>query len=164
MAALAQQVLNRCDQVASFTEEAGKITRTFLSGPMRGLHQLVTAWMSAAGMTVHCDPAGNLIGRYEGVTPSLPVLMIGSHLDTVPDAGKYDGVLGVLLAKYVFIPGLVAAGNKTSISVWLINFRVSPDTLLLAFAVSVGVGVLAGFVPALRSSQRKIVDGLRQVV
>jgi putative ABC transport system permease protein len=74
------------------------------------------------------------------------------------------GVLGVALAKYFFIPALVAAGNKTSISVWLINFRVTPETLLLAFGVSVGVGILAGFVPAVRSSRLKIVDGLRQVV
>jgi len=74
------------------------------------------------------------------------------------------GVLGVLLAKYIFIPLLVAAGNKTSISAWLVNFRVSPQTLLLAFGVSVSVGILAGFVPAIGSSQRKIVDGLRQVV
>jgi allantoate deiminase len=97
LASLARHVLNRCDQVASFTEEPGKITRTFLSEPMRGLHQLVTGWMRAAGMIVHCDPAGNLIGRYEGASPALPVLMLGSHLDTVPDAGKFDGVLGVLL-------------------------------------------------------------------
>jgi allantoate deiminase len=94
---LAQQVVTRCDQVAAFTEEPGRITRTFLSKPVRGLHELVTGWMRAAGMTVHCDPAGNLIGRYEGASPALPVLLIGSHLDTVPDAGKYDGVLGVLL-------------------------------------------------------------------
>jgi putative ABC transport system permease protein len=74
------------------------------------------------------------------------------------------GFLGVLLAKYFFVPGLVAAGNKTSISAWLVNFRVSPQTLILAFGISVGVGILAGFVPAIRSSQRRIVDGLRQVV
>ncbi|MDQ6894147.1 MAG: ABC transporter permease [Acidobacteriota bacterium] len=74
------------------------------------------------------------------------------------------GLLGVALAKFFFVPALVAAGNKTSISIWLINFKVSADTLALAFAVSVGVGILAGFVPAIRSSRLKIVDGLRQVV
>jgi len=74
------------------------------------------------------------------------------------------GILGVLLAKFVFIPALVALGNKTSISAWLVNFRVSGETLLMAFVISVGVGILAGFVPAIRSSQRRIVDGLRQVV
>ena len=74
------------------------------------------------------------------------------------------GILGVLLAKYLFVPALVAAGNKTSISAWLVNFHVSGETLLMAFVISVGVGILAGFVPAIRSSQRRIVDGLRQVV
>ncbi len=74
------------------------------------------------------------------------------------------GVLGVLLAKYFFIPALVAAGNKTSISIWLVNFKVGAPTLAMAFAVSVGVGILAGFIPAVRSSQLNIVDGLRKVV
>ena len=74
------------------------------------------------------------------------------------------GILGVLLAKFVLIPLLVAGGNKTSISIWLVNFKVSPQTLALAFVVSVGVGILAGFVPAINSSRLKIVDGLRKVV
>lgn len=74
------------------------------------------------------------------------------------------GFLGVLLAKVFFIPMLLAVGNKTSISIWLVNFRVTPQTLALAFGVSVGVGILAGFAPALRSSRLRIVDGLRQVV
>jgi putative ABC transport system permease protein len=74
------------------------------------------------------------------------------------------GIFGVLLAKFAFIPLLLAVGNKTSVSIWLTNFRVSPQTLALAFVVSVGVGILAGFAPAIRSSRLKIVDGLRQVV
>jgi putative ABC transport system permease protein len=74
------------------------------------------------------------------------------------------GVLGVVIAKFIFIPALLAIGNKTSISIWLVNFRVSPDTLAVAFFVAVGVGILAGFGPAVRSSRLHIVDGLRQVV
>ena len=74
------------------------------------------------------------------------------------------GVLGVLLAKFFFVPALVAAGNKTAVSAWLVNFRVSPQTLAMAFIISVGIGILAGFIPAIRSSRLKIVDGLRQVV
>jgi putative ABC transport system permease protein len=74
------------------------------------------------------------------------------------------GILGVLLAKLFFVPMLLAVGNKTSISIWLTNFKVDPETLAMAFIVSVGVGILAGFVPAIRSSRLKIVDGLRQVV
>jgi putative ABC transport system permease protein len=74
------------------------------------------------------------------------------------------GVLGVLIANYIFIPALLAVGNKTSISIWLVNFKVSPETLTMAFVISVGVGILAGFVPAINASRRRIVDGLRQVV
>ncbi len=94
---MALEVFGRCDEVATFTEEAGKITRTFLSEPMRRLHGLVADWMEAAGIRVNVDTAGNLIGRYAGIRPEVPVLAIGSHLDTVPDAGRYDGVMGVLL-------------------------------------------------------------------
>jgi allantoate deiminase len=97
LAATALEAFGRCDEVATFTEDAGKITRTFLSEPMRRLLGLVAGWMEAAGMRVHIDAAGNLIGSYAGLRPELPVLAIGSHLDTVPDAGRYDGVLGVLL-------------------------------------------------------------------
>jgi putative ABC transport system permease protein len=74
------------------------------------------------------------------------------------------GILGVALAKLVFIPLIVKVGAKTSMAGFLINFQVSPETLVMAFVVSVGVGVLAGFIPAIRSSQTRIVDGLRQVV
>ena len=94
---LAAEVLARCDEVALYSEDPDKITRTFLSGPMRGLHRRMTGWMEEAGLSVRLDAAGNLIGRYDGLRPDLPVLAIGSHLDTVPNAGKYDGVLGVLL-------------------------------------------------------------------
>src|SRR4030095_2695534 len=74
------------------------------------------------------------------------------------------GALGVVLAKYVLVPLLVAAGNKTSISIWLVNFKVGAATLAMAFIVSVGVGILAGLIAAVRSSQLNIVDGLRKVV
>ena len=95
---LAALVLARCDEVALFSEcEPDKITRTFLSEPMRRLHGRLTQWMEEADLSVRLDAAGNLIGRYDGFQPERPVLAIGSHLDTVPNAGKYDGVLGVLL-------------------------------------------------------------------
>jgi allantoate deiminase len=96
-AGLAQEVLRRCDRAASFTEEPGAITRTFLCDAMRELHEEVRGWMRAAGMDVRLDAAGNLIGHSHGTDPRLPVQMIGSHLDSVPDAGKYDGVLGVMV-------------------------------------------------------------------
>ncbi len=54
--------------------------------------------MMAAGMRAHVDAIGNITGRAEGRTHGLPALMLGSHLDTVRDAGRYDGMLGVVTA------------------------------------------------------------------
>lgn len=97
--ALAGEVLARCDVLALETERPGQVTRTFLSPPMRRVLELVAGWMEEAGMAVRVDQAGNLIGRRppEGDRDEGSTVVIGSHLDTVPDAGKYDGVLGVLL-------------------------------------------------------------------
>ncbi|HEY7118368.1 MAG TPA: allantoate amidohydrolase [Tepidisphaeraceae bacterium] len=94
---LAEQALERCDHLGRFTEEPGKITRTFLSPPMRDVHREVRRWMMAAGLAVRIDPMGNIVGQTDGTAPNTPVLLIGSHLDTVPDAGRYDGILGVML-------------------------------------------------------------------
>lgn len=91
--AAAQQAIERCQWIAGCSEEAGRITRTFLSPPMRKVHAYLKQPMDAAGMAVHVDPAGNLRGTYGDA----PRLLIGSHLDSVPDAGAYDGILGVVL-------------------------------------------------------------------
>jgi len=98
MALDAQRVWNRCDELARFSERTDALTRIFLSKEMRQADDLVGTWMREAGMVTRQDEAGNCIGRYEGVTPGMPCLMLGSHLDTVRDAGKYDGMLGVLSA------------------------------------------------------------------
>jgi putative ABC transport system permease protein len=74
------------------------------------------------------------------------------------------GVLGVLLAKIVIIPAFLAVLSKTSVSVWLVNFRVSGRTWAMACVVSICVGIFAGFIPAIQSSRLRIVDGLRKVV
>ena len=97
LATIATEVLARCEEVATYSEEPGRITRTFLCAPMRRLHSRLAGWMEAAGLVVRVDAAGNMIGHRDGLDPNAPVLMIGSHIDTVPDAGKYDGVLGVML-------------------------------------------------------------------
>src|ERR1700761_2120312 len=91
----AEKVIARCLQLAQFTEEPGQIKRTFLSPAMRDCMQVVQGWMEAAGMRVSIDAAGNLRGRYPGTSGSC--LMIGSHLDTVPNSGAFDGVLGVMM-------------------------------------------------------------------
>jgi len=88
--------MERCDILAACTEEPGRITRPFASDAMRRAQVYVQEWMRRAGMTVERDNLGNLRGRYEGTGVS--TLLLGSHLDSVRDAGKYDGPLGVLVA------------------------------------------------------------------
>ncbi len=91
------RVIARCREIAACTEVPGEITRLFLTPPMKDVHALLRGWMEAAGMTVHVDAIGNLRGLYPGAAPLSPSLIIGSHLDTVPNAGAFDGILGVVL-------------------------------------------------------------------
>ena len=95
--ALSQQALERCDLLALQTEEPGKITRTFLSKPVHEVQKLLESWMREAGLSTRVDAVGNVIGRFEGSNPNGKTLLIGSHVDTVPNAGRYDGILGVML-------------------------------------------------------------------
>lgn len=94
----AEKVIARCKRLASITETPGSTCRTFLSVAMRECYREVGEWLEAAGAQVRIDAAGNLRGFYPGAQTEAPRLVLGSHLDTVPDAGAYDGVLGVLLA------------------------------------------------------------------
>ncbi|MTD14307.1 allantoate amidohydrolase [Nakamurella sp. YIM 132087] len=90
--------LDRCDELATISALPGRIDRFYLTPEHARGNALVAQWMSAAGMTVWQDEVGNQCGRYEGTEPGLPSLLLGSHLDTVPDAGRYDGPLGVMIA------------------------------------------------------------------
>jgi allantoate deiminase len=107
---LASIVVERLNALGQISDEADRLTRTFCSPAMQRANNLVGSWMRQAGMTVRQDAIGNLIGRYGGESPESGVhspklgaarrktLLLGSHLDTVRDAGKFDGPLGVLTA------------------------------------------------------------------
>ncbi len=91
-------LMARLDALAAFTEVEGQLTRRYLSpAHIAAMHQ-VEAWMAEAGISVRTDPLMSVFGRYEGSKPDAPAIMIGSHIDTVIDAGRYDGNLGVLAA------------------------------------------------------------------
>ena len=94
----AERILERCESLAQHSELPGGLTRVFLSPQARAASDKVLGWMGEAGMQAKLDAIGNAAGRYEGERPGLPCLMLGSHLDTVRDAGKYDGMLGVIAA------------------------------------------------------------------
>ena len=93
---LATIVLERCDALAAFSEEDGRLTRRFATPALRAAGEAVGGWMREAGMTVRRDAIGNVVGRLEGEGPR--TLLMGSHLDSVRDAGRYDGPLGVLVS------------------------------------------------------------------
>jgi len=115
MSAAAKQLAGMLDELGRVSDEPGKLTRTFLSPAMRRANARVAHWMRAAGLTVREDATGNLIGRLEACRAGSPdsaagsknggvrrprptkTLLFGSHLDTVRDAGRFDGALGVLL-------------------------------------------------------------------
>lgn len=90
--------MERIDALARISDEAGCLTRTFCSPAMRRANRLVASWMRKAGMEVREDAVGNLIGHYPGAARHSRILLLGSHLDTVRNAGKFDGPLGVILA------------------------------------------------------------------
>ena len=94
----ARDVIRCCRALAAHSEEPGFTTRTFLSAPMRAVHDDLSAWMTRAGMAVRVDAAGNLRGVYPAPSSDAARLFIGSHLDTVPHAGAFDGILGVVIA------------------------------------------------------------------
>ncbi len=93
----ARLVARRLDELGRVSEEADRLTRTFLSPAMARANARVAGWMRAAGMTVREDEAGNVIGRSEGARPGAKTLLLGSHLDTVRNAGRFDGAVGVVL-------------------------------------------------------------------
>ncbi len=92
------QAVARLESLGSISEEADRLTRTFGSPAMRRANDLVASWMTQAGLAVRRDAIGNLIGRRPAARPGAKTLLFGSHLDTVRDAGKFDGALGVVLA------------------------------------------------------------------
>jgi allantoate deiminase len=94
---LTDQILARCDELGRMSEVASGLTRTFMKPPMREVHASLSRWMVEAGLQVRVDAIGNLVGRHAAGMEPAAVFVVGSHVDTVPDAGRYDGVLGVLL-------------------------------------------------------------------
>ena len=98
IATRADAVIGRCQKLASFSEDSTGTRRTFLSPPMRECHREISRWMEPLGAQVRIDAAGNFRGYYPASQAEAPRLLIGSHLDTVPNAGAYDGVLGVVIA------------------------------------------------------------------
>jgi allantoate deiminase len=96
--ALGEEIVGRINRLGEISEAPAQLTRIFLTPEHRAAAELILTWMGDAGMSAHLDAIGNVCGRYEGERPGLPCLMLGSHYDTVRDAGKWDGPLGLITA------------------------------------------------------------------
>ena len=117
----AAQVMERLETLGRISDEPGRLTREFASPAMRRANELVKSWMAQAGMTTRADAVGNLIGHSPGAHDSSKLLLLGSHLDTVRDAGKFDGALGVLLA-IACVEQLKASGQTVDFGIDVIGF------------------------------------------
>ncbi len=119
--AAASRVMARADRLAALSETADALTRVYLSPEHLQANQLVGQWMQAAGMMVWQDSVGNICGRYEGQQEGAPAVLLGSHLDTVRNAGRYDGMLGVLAAIEV-VQRLHQQGRRLAKAIEIVGF------------------------------------------
>lgn len=117
----AQRIYDRCQALARHSGQSDGLTRVFLSPEQRAVDELVLGWMREAGMDARLDAIGNCVGRYEATEAARPCLMLGSHLDTVRDAGKYDGMLGVVTA-IECIAELDRAGTRFPFAIEVVGF------------------------------------------
>ncbi len=120
-AAPGDDIVARIKRLASISENAAELTRVFLSAEHRTAADLILSWMQQAGMAARMDAIGNVIGRYEGDRPKLPALLLGSHFDTVRNAGNWDGPLGILTA-IACVAHLNTRGKRLPFAIEVIGF------------------------------------------
>jgi allantoate deiminase len=116
---LAEEVVARCRRLATFSEDSQGTRRTFLSPPMHDVHREIAEWLEPLGAGSRVDAAGNLRAVYPAEGMGAPRLLLGSHLDTVPNAGAYDGILGVVLA-VALVKGL--GGRRLPYAIEMVGF------------------------------------------
>jgi allantoate deiminase len=114
-------IAGRLEALAAITDEPDRLTRLYLSPAHRRAADLVAAWMEEAGMAARIDAVGNVIGRYEGSDPAVRTLLLGSHIDTVRHAGRFDGMLGVVTAIEV-VRRLSAEGRRRPFAIEVAAF------------------------------------------
>ena len=135
------QILARCDALAAISEEPGRLTRRYLTPQHREAGEKIAAWMREAGMEAGFDALGNVVGRYAAGLPDAPVVVTGSHMDTVVDAGRYDGIFGIL-SPIACVADLHARGRRLPFTLEVVAFG---DEEGVRFGVSMlGSRALAG--------------------
>ncbi len=118
---LGARVMERLAALAAFTDEPGALTRLYLSPAHRRAADALRDWFRAFGVEAVVDAVGNVVARYEGEIPGAPALIIGSHIDTVRNAGAYDGNLGVVAALTV-VEQLARRGERLPFAIEVVAF------------------------------------------
>jgi allantoate deiminase len=116
-----RRLMARLDAFAAFTDDPPRLTRLFLSDAHRRAAQAFIGWSAEAGLQARIDPAGNVVARYEGKRAGAPALMLGSHIDTVRDAGRYDGNYGALAA-LALVESLAERGERLDHAIEIVAF------------------------------------------
>lgn len=119
--AFAPRILRRAEELAAFSEESPALTRLYLTQEHRAAGERVIGWMREAGLAASFDAIGNVVGRYEASEPGRPSLLLGSHIDSVRNAGRYDGTLGVLSA-IACVGALAEAGIRLPFAIEILAF------------------------------------------
>ena len=115
------EIMARLEQLASISHDHGALSRHFLTPEHKAAGELIKNWMEEAGMKAGFDAIGNVVGRYDGVRPGLPAVLTGSHFDTVRNAGKYDGMLGVV-TPISCVKALHEVGGRLPCAIEVIGF------------------------------------------
>ncbi|MEC8483889.1 MAG: allantoate amidohydrolase [Pseudomonadota bacterium] len=118
---LGQEVMERLETLGKISQSSKHLDRRYLTEQHKEANQLVGGWMEAAGMQTWQDQAGNLWGRLEAEDANAPRFIMGSHLDTVPNGGKYDGMLGVV-APVTLIEAFQAEGIRLPFHLDIVGF------------------------------------------
>ncbi len=158
MANAAQELVRMLDELGRVTDEPGRLTRTFLSPAMERANLLVGDWMKQAGLVVREDDTGNIVGRLESLQPGAKTLLLGSHLDTVRNAGRFDGALGVLLP-IVALSELKRRGVELPFAVEIIGF--SEEEAVRFTGAYIGSKAFTG---KLASADLKLTDARNQTL
>ena len=119
--AAGRRLMARLDAFAAFSDEPRRLTRLFLSDAHRRAAQAFIGWCGETGLEARIDAAGNVVARYEGRRAGAPALMLGSHIDTVRDAGRYDGNYGALAALAV-VEALAERGERLDHAIEIVAF------------------------------------------
>jgi allantoate deiminase len=118
---LGEAIAERLVELAAISDEPDRLTRLYLGPGHRAAADLVARWMREAGMAVRIDALGSVVGSYRARDGGERTLMLGSHIDTVRDAGRFDGALGVVTAIEV-VRAAAKAGRRFAFAVEVIAF------------------------------------------